>query len=442
MAAKARLPALVLVLSATFAIGEPPRVVESFPEHADHPVDPSIKAIRITFDQEMNRGGRSICGGGETFPPFSEPPYWEDPRTFVIPVRLEADRLYSISINCPSARNFRSRTGEPAEIHPIVFKTGKPGERPISLSREDSVSLVEALRSAIDDYYSYRDLRVKDWEAVFDSFRPCMSEASTPAAFAREAVKLLSRAEDVHIGLVVHGMRLGTHLANVGSNFNQRIAAAAVPGYQPRNDRVAIGKFEDGITYILIGSWEHENGEEELRPVHEAIDAADQGSGVILDVRPNGGGDEVLARGVAGRFIDAPKVYSRNIIRNPKTPGGWDGPFDRVVRPSGKVYRGKVAVLIGPSCTSSNESFIKMMHDPPLHRLFGERTYGSSGRPVRHDLGHGLQVSLPSWQDMMPDGTLLEGRGIEPDRVVISKPNDASDRVIEAALDWLRGGEK
>src|SRR5690606_38446928 len=92
----------------TGAAGGPPRVVEAVPDHADAGVDPGLKELRITFDQDMQQGGFSLCGGGPTFPKITERPRWEGARTLVVPVSLEAGKRYELSVNCPSARNFRS----------------------------------------------------------------------------------------------------------------------------------------------------------------------------------------------------------------------------------------------------------------------------------------------------------------------------------------------
>ncbi len=417
----------------------PPRVVFASPDHADVPVDPATRAIRITFDQEMSPGGRSICGGGPTFPEIVGKPYWADAWTMVVPVKLEAERTYSLSINCPAAQNFRSKAGEAAEIYPISFRTGKPGEQATALTAKDIEALTSALRRAIDDHYSYRDLRVNDWDKVFAEAQASFEEATTASQFARAAVKMLAVAEDVHLGLVVGDMRLGTYGRAAPANYDLRVVANLVPKYRSHNPRVATGVFEDGIVYVQINSWSVERADEELRPVFEALDAAASAPGIVLDVRANGGGDEQKARTVAARFLTEAKVYSKNRIRNPRAEGGWDGPFERVAVPCQRceVYRGRVAVLIGGQCASSNESFITMVQEAPTRLLFGERTFGSSGRPVRHEIGHGLGVILPSWQDMLPDGTLLEGHGIAPDRPV-EWARGRGDAVLEAALAWLR----
>lgn len=78
---------------------------------------------------------------------------------------------------------------------------------------------------------------------------------------------------------------------------------------------------------------------------------------LILDARFNGGGDEDAARNVAG-----------------------------------------------PKVVSSAEPFVLMMQFGAKATLIGEPTRGSSGRPVPHDLGNGVTVSLSSWEDQFPNG--------------------------------------
>jgi carboxyl-terminal processing protease len=161
---------------------------------------------------------------------------------------------------------------------------------------------------------------------------------------------------------------------------------------------------------------------------------------LILDARMNGGGDEIAARRVAGRFVSKPAVYSKDRLRE---GGAWKGTFDRVVEPrmDAKRYAGPVAVLIGPKVGSSAESFVLMMKYGANATLVGEVTKGSSGNPKPHPLGNGVTVYLSRWEDQMPDGTMIEGRGIRPDVLVKTTPRglQKSDPVLEAALKSLRG---
>jgi C-terminal processing protease CtpA/Prc len=91
---------------------------------------------------------------------------------------------------------------------------------------------------------------------------------------------------------------------------------------------------------------------------------------------------------------------------------------------------------------SSCESFLLMMKQVPGCKLVGGKSYGSSGNPKPFDLGNGVTVFLPSWQDLRLDGSLLEGEGIAPDISVQTTEADllTKDPVLDAALAYLRSG--
>jgi C-terminal processing protease CtpA/Prc len=191
----------------------------------------------------------------------------------------------------------------------------------------------------------------------------------------------------------------------------------------------------------MIASWSPASPAE-LEPLYEVLSDFADAKRLVIDVRPNGGGDELAARDFAGCFVSKPAVYSKNDYRDDSKPDGFGPPLERVVEPKkGRpAFRGKVAVLMGPANVSSCESFLLMMRHGAGARLFGERSGGASGNPKPHDLGNGVTVLLPSWRDMLPDGTLLEGKGIEPDQTVKGSPADFArgDPVLDAALKWLR----
>lgn len=431
-----------------FARGEPPRVVSASPDHGDVGVDPATSEIRIEFDQAMSPAGQSICGGGPRFPKLSGPPKWaraEDGvvRILVLPVLLAPEHLYELSVNCASFRGTRSATGEPAEITQIRFATGpmsKPGATPIApalLTPDQNKAAIAALRKAIDTQYSYRDRVVTDWPARFDAAAPALEAATTRAAFARAAARLLEPANDLHLNLRVGEAAFPTARGGPPANINTATLPKAVQGFKWQSAGVATGRFDDGVGYILLTGWSSDAGS--LAPALAALDQWRDAPGLIIDVRGNGGGDERTARAFASRFVRSKAVYSKSEIR---TPEGFSGPFERTIEPAPPEQRfpGKVVVLIGPACMSSNESFVLMMRHGAGATLVGDRTRGSSGNPKPYDLGNGVTALVPSWRDLLPDGTLLEGAGVEPDlRVpVTSTQLEGGDLVLEAGLAKLR----
>ena len=423
---------------------EAPRVIKATPDHGDTNVDPGITEIRVEFDRDMRMGSHSWVGGGDTFPELTGKPQWLGKRVAVLPVKLKPNHTYWLSINSNRFQNFKAKDGTPATPYPISFTTGVSGSASegSSLTPAQNQAALKELRQAVDEYYSYRDRLGLDWDQLFAQYAPALEQASSAPQFARAAAKLLAGTEDLHIWLKAGPASFAAHTRRVAPNCNLDALARLVPNWQRRADAVYTGRFEDGIGYIMITTWSAEDAE--LVPaVLQALKEMKDAPALILDVRPNSGGDELLAQQVAGCFVSSSSVYAKHVNRDPDAPGGFTSPpYDRVLEPNrdGPAYRGKVAVLMGPANMSSCEAFLLMMKQVPNCKLVGARSYGSSGNPKPYDLGNGVTVYLPSWKAMRPDGTCFEGEGITPDVPVPARPEDfdARDPVLETALSLLR----
>ena len=79
----------LIVFEAVVVFGAGPKVVETIPANGAEEVDPSLREIRVVFDQDMTTGRNfSICGGGEKFPNTRGNPPWKGKRTVVMKVSL------------------------------------------------------------------------------------------------------------------------------------------------------------------------------------------------------------------------------------------------------------------------------------------------------------------------------------------------------------------
>src|SRR6476660_2076131 len=122
------MPVLGLIALAslvTLAGAAAPKVVKATPDNGQNDVDPgTVRELRVVFDQPMDVGGRSIVGGGDTFPKFVGKPRWENNKTTVVwLMKLEPDHDYWLSINNESFANFKNAKGASAEPYPISFHT-------------------------------------------------------------------------------------------------------------------------------------------------------------------------------------------------------------------------------------------------------------------------------------------------------------------------------
>lgn len=421
------------------ALGEPPRVVEVVPDTADVGVDPALTEVRVKFDQDMSPQGRSICGGGPSALPVAGQLRWIDARTLALPISLKPAMLYSFSINCPNALNFRAASGESVVPYPVAFRTRGEGEAPAAaLKPEDTRPMIDALRRAVLERYAHFDKLPADFEQHLATATPLLEAASSPSMFARRVRDLLRPSHDWHLWIRVNDITLGVRDGFATPNADSRRLAKILKDAD-EFEGVTTARLSDGIAYIAFDDWARRNGDW-LAPAFEFLDALDPATPLVVDVRMNGGGDEALARMIAARFVEEKFTYAKSLIRNPEAKDGYDGPFDRVVEPSGRRHTGPVAILIGPVCVSSNESFILMMRKPGQRETFGDTTGGSSGNPKPHELGHGVTLFLPSWRDLTADGKEIEDHGIEPDHAAAwPGTHPSKDPVLDAAISWLKG---
>lgn len=426
------------VLPAASLLAVPPKVVETVPRNGDLNVDPDLQELRFVFDQDMDAGGYSICGGGPLFPKTVGRPRWADSRTLVMRVQLAADHEYRLSINCSAAQKCRNVAGESAVPYPVQFRTAAANDatQPATGSQGNAQAAAR-LREAIETQYSYRDLRGVDWAGLFAEHTSALEGAKNPAAFAEAAAKLLAHARDMHIWIEVADTTVQPFKRDIVRNYNLDTLAKVVPAFQKRSAVVYTGRFENGVGYVRIDSWDSKHTRA-LEQVYVALGELAGARGLVIDVRPNGGGAELLAGEFAGCFIDKPVVYAKHVYRDADAPSEFGPLQERILEPSKlrPKYRGKVAVLMGPANMSSCEAFLLMMKQMPGCKLVGATSYGSSGNPKPVDLGNGVTVYLPSWKALRPDGTCFEGQGIAPDFAVKATPVEleAADPVLQAAV--------
>jgi C-terminal processing protease CtpA/Prc len=221
-------------------------------------------------------------------------------------------------------------------------------------------------------------------------------------------------AKDIHLWLRLKDEAVPTYRRCVRWNVDLPLLPKVVPRWHQHNRVVMSGTFEGGIAYLCLREWPASEPRL-LEPAYRVLRRAIAGGrSLIVDVRANGGGSEPLAALFAGRFICRPVCYARHMRRR---HGRFIGPIERWLQPSRARARfgGRAVALIGAGTVSSCESFAMMMRQVPNCRLIGERTAGASGNPKPVDLGNGVCLFVPSWQDLELDGTCLEGRGIAPD---------------------------
>lgn len=417
-----------------------PQVVRCEPSHLAVDVDAATtKKLVVVFDRPMSTSGWSVCGGGPKFPKLRGKPHWDALTKLVLDVELEPDREYAMSLNCPAAQNFKSEDGVELVPYPWSFSTAPDKLPDQRKQRQENRAALAKLRELLPAHYSYYDLRVKNWAKLLAAHEKAIVEAKTTRGFASAVANMLTATEDIHLYL-----RLGEQTFAAGRR-------AVDPLYRgnllqkyfdvgPAGDNGVYGRDRDGIGYLMIAGW---TSATDTDAIEAALTKLRDCKALVIDVRPNSGGDELLARRVATWFVDGTRVYAKNRYRVRAGANGFGPVLERTLDGNtdpGKRFVGPIAVLTSRYVMSSNEAFVLMLRQAKNCTVVGQPTYGSSGNPKPHELPNGVTVVLPSWQSLRLDGTCFEGEGLAPDVEVEVDPAVLTERdpILEKAVELLR----
>lgn len=161
-------------------------------------------------------------------------------------------------------------------------------------------------------------------------------------------------------------------------------------------------------------------------------------SGVILDLRQNGGGYDALALMIAGLFADGEHVAFSKRVRVQGTER-FAEPRVFSVHPRDRSLAGKpLRVLIGPGTASGAEILVMATLPIAQARRIGAPTMGILSDTFMRELPNGWTVRLYSERYYTFDGGTFEATGLPPDTAVPFTVDDLDtgrDPVLEAA--WL-----
>ncbi len=230
---------------------------------------------------------------------------------------------------------------------------------------------------------------------------------------------------------------------------------------------------DHGITYIRIPSfaWNSEafssattdvERDKALSGAKSEIDnafaTANESSGIILDLRDNGGGFDLLSIYVAQHLVPGNFIYyeterrdsklirslaayrdleeSTFAVRHAAKPRTWQGfsHFD------GEPFSGRLVVLINERCFSSTDNLCAFLQDiRPNTTFVGRATNGGTGEPVvvatLSNCGARIQFCIS--RVYSPHGRMIEGLGTQPD-ILVQRDRESiiqgKDLDLEAAM--------
>ena len=185
----------------------------------------------------------------------------------------------------------------------------------------------------------------------------------------------------------------------------------------------------DGIMHIKITQFDENTGAE-FAAAMEKIEKLEC-TGIILDLRDNGGGYEAEASAVANRILPEGLIaYSED----------KNGRRLSEIKSDAQCINVPLAVLVNGNTASASELVAGAIRDHKAGTLIGTKTFGKALGQTRRDYtddGSGIILTVARY--FTPSGECIHGVGIKPDIEIALVEGSGEDAQLLKAFEVLKG---
>ncbi len=328
----------------------------------------------------------------------------------------------------------------------FLFIASCSEDSPVQKTGNNYVDDFETLWNNFDRIYPYFIYKNINWQSLHDQYKPEIENVTNYDQLVEKLIQMLAPLKDKHVDFTrPDGSWKPTYISSKKPNWDYSVLYNFLLPYDLKifNDNWGYC-FIDSIPYIVIGSWM--NGTFDVQKFDEIFELFMESPAMIVDVRMNGGGNENLAIQVAGRYATEKKVVEYYHLRNGPGHDDFTQLSSKFCVPRGDwQFTKPVALLIGSTCLSSNESFICQMKEQSNVTLIGDTTGASTANPSTYQLSDGTKYRVPRWIAYTAQMKVIEWNGIEPEILIHVDENDFSngrDPVLENAIEWAKNQVK
>lgn len=334
------------------------------------------------------------------------------------------------------------------------------------------------------EHYPFFALRQMNWLAVDQKFRSQVTSETKPEELFRMLSEMIEPLHDAHTSIRAKSIQQRFHGYRPAADPMQKKNAARITeiietkylseglrdfcnkqlqfGLLRSSRKASASDSSDNprtgaIGYLRIHSFDgYSNDREFVKQVgvlETALDNifADSAklTGLVIDVRINGGGSDVFGISIASRLATQEYLAYSKVTRNDIRDADHRTTPQRVMvhvsqRPG---FRGPVVLLTSADSVSAAETFTMALLDRQPHvTRMGANTQGVFSDVLGRSLPNGWTFGLPNEIYLTKDGKAFDGPGVPPDvEVPIFPAEDLAngrDSALDKALEFLAGRAK
>jgi len=253
----------------------------------------------------------------------------------------------------------------------------------------------EALWQIISDHYCFLQDKNIDWDEVHQRYAGRISSKMNDRDLFDLLSEMVNELKDGHVNL--SSPFASSYYRKWWSDYPQNYDARIIQQYYFNFNYISIGTVDYGLLPQNIGYVHYSTFESGLGSgnIDLILNYFSNATGLIFDVRDNGGGNLTNVEDFVNRFIDS-KILAGYIIHK-KGPGrnDFDSPYAYYIEPVGGnhlAWKKPVVVLTNRSTFSAANNFVSIMKGLPNVTIIGATTGGGSGMPFNSELPNGWSI--------------------------------------------------
>ncbi len=305
----------------------------------------------------------------------------------------------------------------------------------------------EHLWQTLDKEYGIFLPKRVDWDLLYKVYRPKVTPETTDEELFDIMAQMLGHLNDNHVrlrspfksfgaGILQEKKREGFSRDLVKEKFLSNTFEERLKG------RFLFGFVDESVGYFHFSGFG--GFKESANVVDEIVDKFKDCKGLIIDVRYNGGGSDMVGKAIADRFADKKRLYMTTQIRRGSSHDDFLPPRYFYTEPNGpRQFTKPIVLLIHRFSVSAADNFAMAMRTLPHVTLVGETTSGCQADQHGARLPNGWNFSVSYTLFVDQDGFSWEGIGIPPDLRQINRQEDIDngrDKPLELAIELINSG--
>jgi carboxyl-terminal processing protease len=305
----------------------------------------------------------------------------------------------------------------------------------------------EQLWKTYDRNYALFGPKRIDWDLLYKVYRPRVTPRTTDKELFDVMSSLLGNLNDNHVRLTSpeRSFQSGILGQLKMEDFSvDLVKEKYLKGHYTElmNNVFQYGWLGDSIGYFHFRNFSRI--EESTAAIDQIVKEFKDAKGIIIDVRANGGGDDLVGKLIADRFADRKRLYMKTCIRNGPDHSNFSPWKYWYVEPEGGIQFTKPVILLTHRFSvSAAENFTLAMRVLPNVTVVGDATSGVFADVYGDALPNGWRFSVPFKLFIDQEGFCWEGIGVPANIRQINTKDDIEakqDKVLELAISLINTG--